>query len=79
MADLIKIVNKNINSDLLRQELVDVGLSNPSPFWGGFEGLDDGYYTPSIRHGYPLGELHCRYEPELDTVQEAILDSNQNL
>lgn len=76
MADLIKIVVKDFNQDLLGEEMAAVvpSLLGGGLLWRGFDRLNRNVYTPSTVHGGTAGELVFKYDPELTAPREAQLD-----
>ena len=72
--DLIKIVVKDFNQDLLSQQMGTAGLLGGSLLWAGFDRINRRIYAPSALHGNTPGELVFRYDPHLTEAQQDALD-----
>ncbi len=75
MVDYVKIVVKNINQDLLQEEMVAAGVAGGGAYWAGFDKINSRIYAPSTVHGFTEGELRFKYDPGLTVAQETTLDN----
>ncbi len=74
MAELIIVVVKDFNQELLGQEMQAAGLLGGGLLWAGFDKINRRVYSPSAIHGNTPGELRFKYEPELTEAQQVTLN-----